>query len=696
MKLGELNSMFTETFLGENAGEIKEETSVLDLDLDTGNLCFSPVPCESSCVRAEGLSAAMVASNISVAAVLPALGSIMFAEFSESKNDIANNTITTDAVGCIWEAGPSGPSTDEGGDTSRCNPSREGDGEADVPNDIDKLQTPGCPLIVYKSSRRKSVRNKNNKLNKTKSQNASRNCRKIAQENKALDLNSLEISRRRRSLFPKRARSSVWGLLGNMVPDLEENCENDPNVGSDEKLGRVRIAQGKKSITVTKTGRGSVRKSCHPTGHITLKIKIGNQSCGMLHVTEDLNASKKSTPGVSDITERKFGERFSGDVILPHKRNLKVLSSDFSLSTHLDVRGSVENLSCTTSGDLHHITGHVGDISRASTENRSSDPGTSPDSEVINSVPDTTLPEKGLPNVQGTPVIPMERINHKCWTNSVPDASVANVSSLSLRQKESKKGRKEDKHHELGECSVQNQLIGAKTTSSARAPVQVEPGGEVVHVSDCNDASIIATATTYLNTYSINRLCKGPPRGSRMADLGNSSTTSKVCNGAEVNYSPELVASVEVSNTQAGDTLIPCSNGQKRFSRCPRTKGLRKSRFEILDITSKKDEVFKKKGDRQIVEIKHQIDEKGGASIGLSGVETHLFAGNRPSCDPGETGYLSKGTSGELNGLQFLSGELRDQYAPPRNAWVLCDECQKWRRIPATLADQIEETNSGW
>ncbi|KAL6527530.1 hypothetical protein OROGR_016620 [Orobanche gracilis] len=696
MKLGELDSMFSETFFVENSGEIKEETSVLDLDLDIGNLRFSPVPYESSCVRSEGLSAAMVVSNISVADVLPALGSIKFAEFSESKNDIANNTITTDAVGCIWEADPSGPSTDEGGVTSRCNPSREGDGEAKVVNDIGKLQTPRCTLIVYKSSRRKSVCNKNNKLNKTESQNASRSCRKIAQENKALDLNSLKISRRRRSLFPKRARSSVWGLLGNMVPDLEDNCENDPNVGSDEKLGRVRLAQGKNSVTVTKTGRRSIHKSCQPTGHITLKIKIGNQSCGMLHVTEDLNASKKSTPGVSDITEMKFGERFSGNVILPHKRNSKVLSSDLSLATHLDVRGSVENLSCTTSSDPHHIIGHEGDKLRASAENRFSDPGTSPDSEVINSVPDTTLPEKGLPNVQGTPVIPMERIKHECWTNSVPDVSVANVSRLSLHQKESKKGRKQDKYHELGECSVQNHLIGSKTTSSAKAPVQLEPGGEVVDVSNCHDASIIATANQYLNTYSINRLSKGPSCCSRMADLGIPSTTSKVCNGAEVKYSPELVASVEVLNSEAGDTSIPCRNGQKKFSKCPRTKGQRKSRFEILDITSQKDEVFKKKGDRQIVEIKHQIDEKSGASIDLSGVETHLFAGNRPSSDPGETGYLSKGTSGELNGLQFLSGELRDQYAPPRNAWVLCDECQKWRRIPATLADQIEETNSGW
>ncbi|CAM0908295.1 unnamed protein product [Alopecurus aequalis] len=33
---------------------------------------------------------------------------------------------------------------------------------------------------------------------------------------------------------------------------------------------------------------------------------------------------------------------------------------------------------------------------------------------------------------------------------------------------------------------------------------------------------------------------------------------------------------------------------------------------------------------------------------------------------------------------------------PPRAAWVCCDDCQKWRCIPADLADNIGETNSRW
>ncbi|TVU29724.1 hypothetical protein EJB05_21306 [Eragrostis curvula] len=34
--------------------------------------------------------------------------------------------------------------------------------------------------------------------------------------------------------------------------------------------------------------------------------------------------------------------------------------------------------------------------------------------------------------------------------------------------------------------------------------------------------------------------------------------------------------------------------------------------------------------------------------------------------------------------------------APPRAAWVCCDDCQKWRCIPAELADVIGETNCRW
>lgn len=42
------------------------------------------------------------------------------------------------------------------------------------------------------------------------------------------------------------------------------------------------------------------------------------------------------------------------------------------------------------------------------------------------------------------------------------------------------------------------------------------------------------------------------------------------------------------------------------------------------------------------------------------------------------------------------SFDLGEQPQSPRNAWVSCDDCHKWRRIPALLADRIDETNCTW
>lgn len=50
-----------------------------------------------------------------------------------------------------------------------------------------------------------------------------------------------------------------------------------------------------------------------------------------------------------------------------------------------------------------------------------------------------------------------------------------------------------------------------------------------------------------------------------------------------------------------------------------------------------------------------------------------------------------------VSNLDVMPGfGLEEQQQSPRNAWVSCDDCHKWRRIPALLADQIDETNCTW
>ena len=44
------------------------------------------------------------------------------------------------------------------------------------------------------------------------------------------------------------------------------------------------------------------------------------------------------------------------------------------------------------------------------------------------------------------------------------------------------------------------------------------------------------------------------------------------------------------------------------------------------------------------------------------------------------------------------AGELSkssDEAAAPKDSWVQCDSCNKWRRIPAAVADQLDE-NVPW
>lgn len=64
--------------------------------------------------------------------------------------------------------------------------------------------------------------------------------------------------------------------------------------------------------------------------------------------------------------------------------------------------------------------------------------------------------------------------------------------------------------------------------------------------------------------------------------------------------------------------------------------------------------------------------------------------------DIGKTNSGSNIASLNVPHLDMLPGGPDEQYLPSHNAWVRCDYCLKWRRIPAELADSIEETKCTW
>ncbi|KAL8467061.1 hypothetical protein ACS0TY_035953 [Phlomoides rotata] len=691
--------MSAETPFGENAGEIKAVSTVTDLDFGIGELSVSPLPYEFTWDRADESSATMVTSDVSAAdGLLSAFDSISFSERPGLRNDTVKNTIQSDAVGSGCESDLPSQKIDEEQGTSAFDssdfvkvfePSLNGDVEAEVVDEIDKPPKSNDHLVVYASSRRNSACNNNTKLiQNNDSQKPLRNRRTFAQQDSESDLKSLQISRRRRSLFPKQARSFVWGSVG--LPAFEEHSVLGLNSGNMKKIGRTKVGNGKRNAIRDQRGPKS-EKSCTATRHISLKIKIGNQSCGVVKFTENFNASRKNIPGLCDIMDSAFEEKLLGDVVLPSESNLKkVIASGTSvLGTHLNGTGNAENKSFSTGTDLHQITSHEeGGNLRASTGNRSSDPGTSPDSEVINSVPDAPLYEKGL---QDNQVMTMERSRPECYTNSVPDVSIE-VFSCSPGMK-SREGKKKDKHYQFADCSIQNKVSGAETECTPKAPAELGPRQKGADVPNCGDASFVTSvANPVLNIYSSNQC---PAGGTGMTNSGTSFTLKKVHVGGEGNPSSGFADGSESSIPQGCCSLIPCSNVQKS-PKCYSAKEGRKSRSGVLGLPNKKGKASKKKGDKINLVVKRQIDEMDEINGLFSGVESHLEAGNRTSFDPGETGDLSKDSSGLINSLPVSSGLFKGQHAPQRNAWVLCDECQKWRRIPATLADEIGETNARW
>ncbi|XP_075499094.1 histone-lysine N-methyltransferase ASHH2-like isoform X1 [Primulina tabacum] len=609
--------MFTETLSGKSIGDIEEKSSVIELDMVVSKLSVSSIHNESSYVRTDDLSVSMITPDASGAdLLLPAFNAIRFSESPEQRADAASDTIETDAFDSLGKADVLGQRPDKG----KCDsylypsdsagivePSAERDGEAEAVVQSDETCKPNHPLIVYASSRRSAHNSKSDKNNEILK--PPRNYKRKSNKKTVLNFTSLQISRRRRSLLATRSRSSVWGLMENIIPDIKENSNLELNISKEKKPRRVRGGLGIRKYKSNQKDKKSIGKPGAPSGPISLKIKIGNQICSSVNGTKKFYAP-----------EIKLEGEVPRDVVSSSRKLEDAMPSDGSvLSTKFDVRDTVEKSCLGTSKDHQLIVNQL-EVHQleASIDNRSSDPGTSPDSEVINSEPDCQLSRKVTPNMGGSSVV-----SNDC-------VSVEDVSHLKVWQSKCNKGKKNDELVKGGKLD-------------ADVPAAAGLGQEVGYAASCNEASIVSFSKPYLT---------------------------------EMNPSSSRLVAIEPSNLQACDTLLP-STDEKSLHKLSSASGRSKSTCRILDLPGKREKVSKKKGIRNKTRQKHK-------------------PGNPVSSHFEETGYINHGSCGPIDSLPFSVGEVREQCVPMRNAWVLCDDCEKWRRIPATLADHIEETNCGW
>jgi histone-lysine N-methyltransferase SETD2 len=84
-------------------------------------------------------------------------------------------------------------------------------------------------------------------------------------------------------------------------------------------------------------------------------------------------------------------------------------------------------------------------------------------------------------------------------------------------------------------------------------------------------------------------------------------------------------------------------------------------------------------------------------AINVFGVTSADVVGNHKLDAVGKIDPSDNSVSVNVSNLDMQPGfGLGEQPQSPRNAWVSCDDCHKWRRIPALLADRIDETNCTW
>ncbi|EPS67397.1 hypothetical protein M569_07388, partial [Genlisea aurea] len=255
----------------------------------------------------------------------------------------------------------------------------------------------------------------------------------------------------------KPARSSIWGSQVQILPEISGDIKPDKRL-------RVRDRNVKRNATRNRTvkrstckssssqkGKKSSEVSCPTVRHISLKIKIGNKSCIVGNGNGSISELGQGAHDSFDAPGCKIREKgFGGHSTLHERDDVKVSVSDYS--PH-DINVD-DTLSLKNQGGSHQVRCLKDEDNFViSTENRFSDVGTSPDSEVINSVPDAPLCEKGLSCSQD---------GSGTLNAFVPSSNTLNPI---LPRKTAKRGKKKDELCQVEDVASEKQKREGKTNA---------------------------------------------------------------------------------------------------------------------------------------------------------------------------------------------------------------------------------------
>ncbi|KAM0974051.1 hypothetical protein ACFX2I_017158 [Malus domestica] len=515
------------------------------------------------------------------------------------------------------------------------------------------------PDIVALSSRRSG------RSRKTNTKRAPRKGRSTSKE--LQPLGSLETvfkaAGRKRSCLSKPARSSVWGLLGSVTQSFEESNRLEVSQGKSQVSQKRRSGQRSGQRNQSGAGgnsQGSRGKNRASTNRVRLKVKVGKEFCNSsLYITvpEDVDTSasansvkkgdgnegnwrKEATVG----EDRTYLDAPVLDVDLANKDFESVVLTENSADNVID--------------NYRTVPSHTVAVSSGGSFGTSfTDPGTSPDSEIINIVPDADVEAR----------------------------------------------QQEDSH---GDVLTSDKVLAAS--------------GDFISTKRGNEKHKVPHAKNYvweggkLCPASLNKEMQSERDGCRQSlDFSSSEMrTSSTCANASSNSSSDKESSLEALHLSgetdpgiSGDVLkvevgadnLDVGLGLSK-SQSSKSKGLKppKGRSRACGSASKKGNAHRLTENRKKSANKKKVMEKADGDQVSCEVANLPESGNHLVDNNRKTNSVNDAECVGVPNSDMVPVNIDKQYLPPRNAWVLCDDCHKWRRIPAELADIIDEQKCTW
>ncbi|KAK7351090.1 hypothetical protein VNO77_10270 [Canavalia gladiata] len=555
--------------------------------------------------------------------------------------------------------------------------------------------TESTPLPSQRNSQRTKIGRK------TQTKKASRKCKnkaKVTRPGGGMKIN-LEAARKKRSCFSKPARSSIWGLIGNIKQFFEQDNELGVGAAMCQELGKARSKrQSGKAVRngASTSSLSSVQKSSVSTTRVRLKIKFGKEidlSCSNVLIPEDADGlapasclgSGSGSQKVASNVEDKFSEAaaignlesFNEDL---HKDGL-VLNGQVA-NSHLE---NTEIITEKSDGDAEEPClavppERVVEALNEPVNTKGMDPGTSPDSEVINSVPEVQVGERHQEDVHHAILCSKE-------LNSNLDVTIC------------KRGKKKDKLVCSSNCMIEDGSQGPPGNNRAK---HSKNRRRKKNCGDADSSLELSTFTEISKSTSSKELPTESLPLSGEIELAGSTEALKVKNYMDVKTTCKPYVDHGLSESQGSENLLSCARDLgRKLPKSLRPGKVSKAKSKASDTTSWKKTTSTRKEKQKQPISKSEVKGKCASLKVTCEVEDHPHSGNVFSNHKLETvGNINAGdnrVSINVSNMDMLSGVgLGEQLLSPRNAWVRCDDCHKWRRIPTALADLIEETNRTW